>query len=282
MNTHHVKYFFDAFRVGSVLQSAKLNNVAPSTVSQAIGILERELGYNLTTKNRGTLEFTPEGLNFAQVAPNILEQIESLKIVSSKESNELKGSLRIATHQSFLNSYLWQSLRGFKKIHPDVEIDITTGVGSLIGQLLENHHVDLAITLDDIKGINLKSLQTEKLLSGSFRLIANHKFKVSKQSQCIVTNKRKPEVSRLLKLAPWLSIESQVPSWTTILRIIEEEPLMGYLPDYLLDLSGKVFFVEPYFGSDLRQDYHINLWYDRHTKSNPLLTTFIKYLKLKQ
>lgn len=279
MNTHHVKYFFDAFRFGSVLQSATLNNVAPSTVSQAISILEREIGYSLTTKQRGTLELTPEGLNFAKFAPAFLEQFESIKNISLEQTLQIKGTIRIATHQSFLNSYLWKYLRGFRKLHPEVEIDITTGVGSLIGQLLENHHVDLAVTLDDIKGFNLKSLHTEKLLSGSFKLVANQRFEITKSTPCVVTNRRKPEVAHLLKSAQWLNIDSQVPSWTTILKIIEKEQLMGYLPDYLLELKEKTQYFEPHFAVGLRQSYQINLWYDRYFRTNPALANFIDFLK---
>lgn len=160
MNTQHIQYFVDAYRLGSAFQAAVINNVAPSTVSQGIKTLEDELGYKLTKKRRGTLEITKDGIIFAGQAMQILKMVHDLKRKNAPKESQVMGTIKMATHQSFLNSYLWKRLRKFKKKFPKVDVHITTGIGAQISELLETQQIDLAITLDEIKANSIRSISS--------------------------------------------------------------------------------------------------------------------------
>lgn len=280
MNTQHIQYFVDACRLGSAFQSAAINNVAPSTVSQGIKTLEDELGYKLTKKRRGTLEITKEGIVFANHAAQILKIVADLKHKSSSKDAHIMGTIKMATHQSFLNSYLWKRLRKFKKKFPKVDVQITTGIGAQISELLETQQIDLAITLDEIKTTNFRSVSSEILLNGDFKLVSSYQNKLTMESPCIVTNIHKPEVSFLLRKAPWLKIESQMPSWTTIQKVIGKESVFGYLPDYLLEADDTPqSFKEPRFAIPLRFPYQVRLWYQYRHRNNALIQSLIAATK---
>lgn len=280
MNTQHIRYFIDACRLGSAFQAANINNVAPSTISQGIKTLEQELGYKLTKKRRGTLEVTKEGIAFANQAEQILKIIDDLKSRGSSKDVKYSGTIKMATHQSFLNSYLWKRLRKFKKKYPKVDVQITTGIGSQISELLETQQIDLAITIDEIKAQNIRTVSSEILLDGDFRLVSAYRNKLGMDAPCIVTNIHKPEVSYLLRKAPWLKVESQMPSWTTIQKVIAKEPVFGYLPDYLLEADeSQQTFREPRFGIPLRFPYQVRLWYQYRHRNNPLIQSLIQMAK---
>lgn len=280
MNTHHIQYFYDAYRLRSVVASAEVNFVAPSTVSQAISILEDELGFALTIKKKGSLEFTEEGARFSQEALELLSILNRAKEINSKESEIHFGILRVGTHQSFLNATLWKVLRQYKKEFPKVTVQISTGLGSNISEMIDRDMIDLAITADELAPHTAKHLKSRLIHQGNFRLVHAKKFKGTKDYPCIVTNKNKPEVAFLMKKAPTLVIESQVPSWTTIKKILQHEALLGYLPDYLINEdNGKNQFKEVTGGRMLRHPYELRAWYSQKFKYQFLLNKFLEMVQ---
>ena len=281
MNTYHIQYFYDGHRLGSVFKAAALNNVAPSTVSQGIKTLENELGFSLTLKKKGVLQLTKEGVSFASRCEELLKILNQIRKSDLNQTPELNGSLRLATHQSFLNAYLWSRLRAFKKKYPLVDVQITTGIGAQISELLEAGQVDLAITLDNLHPASPRAITSQILIEGEFKLVSSYKYKLKKDSPCIVTNIHKPEVASLLKKASWLVVDAQLPSWTTIQRVIESEPLLGYLPDYLLESSksGRSVYKEPLFAKTLRYPYQIRAWYPYRSRNDQLLQSFLSEVK---
>lgn len=280
MNTHHLQYFYDAYRLQSVAASAQVNHVVPSTVSQAISILENELGYDLTIKKRGSLEFTQEAIIFSKEAMDILILVNRSKDKNQNPSESFESTLRIGTHQSYLNTTLWKVIREFKKLYPKVTVQLSTGLGSRISDMIDRDMVDLTISADEISSHTSKHMSSTLIHQGNFRLIHSKKFQVSKDTPCIVTNINKPEVNFLIKKAPQLLIESQVPSWTTIKKIIEHESLLGYLPDYLINEDGgKNKFKEVTSGKSLRHPYELQAWYSHRYKHHFLIHKFIEMMK---
>lgn len=280
MNTHHIQYFYDAFRLRSVVAAAEVNFVAASTVSQAISILEGELGFALTIKKKGSLEFTQEGILFSEEALELLSVLNRAKEINSTHPETHVGILRVGTHQSFLNATLWKVLRQYKKEFPKVTVQLSTGLGSNISEMIDRDMIDLAVTADELAPHTAKHLKTVLIHQGNFRLVHSKKFKGAKDYPCIVTNTNKPEVAYLIKRSPTLVIESQVPSWTTIKKILQHEPLLGYLPDYLINEdNGKNQFKEVTGGKALRHPYELRAWYSQKYKHQFLLNKFLEMIQ---
>jgi DNA-binding transcriptional LysR family regulator len=279
MNTHHLQYFHDAYRLRSVAASAQINHVAASTVSQAISILESELGFNLTVKKRGSLEFTQEAILFSKEALEILTLVSRSKIINQSKQENFEGIIRLATHQSYLNTSLWKVLREYKKLYPKVKVQLSTGLGSRLSEMIDRDMIDLTITADELSSHTAKHMSSVLIHQGHFRLVHAKKFKPHKDSPCIVTNVNKPEVVYLTKKAPQLVIESQVPSWTTIKKILENESLLGYLPDYLIEEDGDKRFKEVVSGKAVRYPYELKAWYSHKYKNHFILNKFLEITK---
>lgn len=276
MNTHHLKYFHDCLALNSVHRAATLNSVTPSAISQAVRSLELELNMKLTEKQKGKLLPTAEAHSILKSIKQILAEVEALKEHSNNNAKSLQGTLRLATHQSLLSFGLWRDVRRFKNRYPAVEVVVSTSVGSQIANLVNRSLVDLAITLDML---NVPGIDARVLKQDYFMLVGRKSRKLNKESPALITDRRKPEITYLLKRAPWLNAEEEIPSWSTIRNVILQEDAFGYLPHYVVrgDLA-KGILTEAVFAKKLRYAYTISASFASGRDIDPLIGAFLSNL----
>ncbi len=77
-NLTPIKYFVDIVETGGFSSAAKKNFVSETAVSVAIRKLEKELGYKLIDRNKGSLTLPPTGARFYKQAVALLLGYESL------------------------------------------------------------------------------------------------------------------------------------------------------------------------------------------------------------
>lgn len=272
MNTNHLKYFYDVYRLESVVDAAKASNVAASTVSQALRSLENELGFQLTSKQRGQLTLSKKAQEIALKIPAVLEQIEEIRSFKTSKISELQGTLRIATHQSLVASHLWLPIRIFKKKYPKVELSLMTGIGSHLSSLLSQRQVDVIVSLEHPRQGN--ELKSHILHKGRFVLVGSNSASFTKNSSVMATNKTKEEVRYLIKKNPWIQIE-EMTNWSTIKSIITNEDSYGYLPDYLVQQEvkkGILHKVVKVKNQDFQ--FQISSWFKKESATDPIIVQF--------
>jgi DNA-binding transcriptional LysR family regulator len=272
MNSSHLKYFYDCCRLKSVAKAATENNVANSTISQAMRALENELGYALTMRTKGQLEITAEGYMLASYLKNIIPQLDALKRLKNNGEDRIAGKIRLGTHQSILSHYLWKTVWDFEKKFPDIALTITTDGKAQLFQDLVNNQVDLMIGLDHQESPN--QFKSIFLREGYYRLVGSSKLESIKNCTIICANKNSMESRHLIKSIGDKNKIVQLPSWTSIYKVIRSENALGYLPDYILESDlekGKI----KEFGKALRYPYQLKAWSKFEIDAAPIIHLFL-------
>ena len=113
-----------------------------SAVSQQIRSLETELGVSLFVRSRTTTELTAAGRSLLQRAEQILAIASDMK-AQFGNAEAASGTLRV-TAATGASSYLYVRLyERFARAHPDVELDIATGLGPAAVTRVENGDADV-------------------------------------------------------------------------------------------------------------------------------------------
>ncbi|WP_299668339.1 HTH-type transcriptional activator IlvY [uncultured Psychromonas sp.] len=127
-------------------KTALAMHVSPSTLSRLIQRLEDELGCSLLIRDNRSVLLTEAGVAFKQFATQQIEQWELLKHSITKGTNELEGEINLYCSVTAAYSHLPPILERFRRIHPNVDIKLSTGDSAVAIEQVMQHQVDFAIT----------------------------------------------------------------------------------------------------------------------------------------
>lgn len=142
---HRIYYFHQAVKYGGVRNAADILNVAPSSISRQIILLETELKTILLEKNlRGAVP-TEAGLMVLNYFEQIQEQEQDLVASLSALQGLEHGKVTIATGEGYL-LHVSQVISDFSKIHPNIKIDLfVCGSNNVLRKVADNEaHIGVA------------------------------------------------------------------------------------------------------------------------------------------
>ena len=118
------KLFLDVVRLSSFSEAAEQNNMAQSSVSQAINHLEKEFGAVLIDRSRRPWKLTPQGEVFSDGCRVLIKQYDDLK----KRVLAYPGSSHSVLHVGSIYSaglrHMNMYVKKYKELHPAVEIEL--------------------------------------------------------------------------------------------------------------------------------------------------------------
>jgi DNA-binding transcriptional LysR family regulator len=167
MDIQAIQLFADAARTGSFAAAARERDLAPSSVSRSVALLEEELGARLFQRNTRRLVLTEAGTVYLdQVAP-LLQALARASAEAADLSREPRGPLRVTTSNAFGITQVVPMLPAFSQRYPDVEVDLllTDTVVDLIAE-----RIDLAVRLGPLSD---SSLIAVPLLRMRYRVCAS-------------------------------------------------------------------------------------------------------------
>lgn len=137
-----LKAFLAVARGGSTLAASKALGVNQTTVARRIESLEHDLGFKLFERGQTGSRLTEYG----QALIGDAELVERAAIrFANQAAGQLRGvsgALRLTTNELVANTMVIPALVEFRKVHPDVQVDLVITDRSLD---LENGEADLAI-----------------------------------------------------------------------------------------------------------------------------------------
>lgn len=157
------RIFLKVVELGSFSKTAKVLNMAPSSVTRVIDNLEYELKTELLKRSTRKLSLTDKGHVFLEGALNLVADSDSLLMSMAGESKEPEGNLRISVFESFGRLIVCPIISEFLEKYPKIKIQIE----------LENKLVDLAEENVDL-GIRIGAPKDSSLKYCS--LVKNHTF----------------------------------------------------------------------------------------------------------
>ena len=248
MNYNLLKTFVKVAEFGSFTQAATFLKQPKSRVSRAISSLESELGVELIRRTTRKTSLTSVGQDFYENITPHLHEIQSELVRVSDAQEEMSGSIRITTSDSFAQTSLTQIIAEYNLLYPNVtfEMIITNEYVDLI-----KDNIDLAFRAGRLKD---STLVQRKFMSTCFILVCSkayadlnsipQKLESLNQYKYLSFKPIEKSFTKNFNLHPILSTDS----FPMLLKMVLSGSGISVLPDFLcqkyLD-SGELVRVVP-------------------------------------
>lgn len=165
MTPMQMKYFDAVCRFQSISRAAEELHVTQPTITVALQTLEKEIGINLFQRKGKKLLLTQEGTIIWNKVTPILTNIEKLE-QDIKDIAHNKNHIRLAVPLQIGVQLLPKLFGEFRKLHPEIELEIseTGGIDAL--QSIGKEELDLAITNYDnnfSQGLNYQKIGNSEI-----------------------------------------------------------------------------------------------------------------------
>jgi DNA-binding transcriptional LysR family regulator len=168
MELRQLRAFVHVTHAGTFTRAAEELHLAQSAVSQAVGRLEAELGFQLLRRTRGGVELTEAGTIVFERAREIVAGADAIRSELAALEGLLEGTVGLGTMLPPGPLDLPELLAGFHRSHPGVAVHVREGSAGEILDLIRRDELDVAITgiapedLED--GLTGELMLTEELL----------------------------------------------------------------------------------------------------------------------
>ena len=169
MEIHQLRYFLAVAETGSFTAAARRCAVAQPSLSVQIAKLETELGGSLLDRARRGARLTERGSLFRPRALEVLRQLELAQCEAAELAGLKRGSVTFGCMPTTGAYLLPRLLKAFVRAHPGIHFDLREESSPVLGVLLREREVDLAIV--DEAGLG-PGLQGELLFSEPLLLAA--------------------------------------------------------------------------------------------------------------
>lgn len=152
---------------GGFAAAARALDMSAPVVTRLVADLEDHLGTRLLQRSTRHLSLTEAGQTYLGRVRNILQDIDEADAVTSSQTSELRGLLRVHSPPVLANYVLAPMLAEFRRRYPQIELDIevaTTGEPPY-----EAFDITLIGTIDDFNGevVARKVIEAEAILVAS-------------------------------------------------------------------------------------------------------------------
>lgn len=166
-----LKAFLAVARGGSTLAASKALGVNQTTVARRIESLENDLGFKLFERGQTGSRLTEYG----QALIGEAELVERAAIrFANQAAGQLRGvsgALRLTTNELVANTMVIPALGEFRKVHPDVQVDLVITDRQMD---LENGEADLAIRTS--KTLAVSDLVARKICDHQMALYCSREY----------------------------------------------------------------------------------------------------------
>lgn len=260
MNVHTLKVFCDVIDTCSFSETANLNFVTQSAVSQQINALEKKYGDPLFIRGKGRFDLTPSGQILYDRAKEILNIYDSIENDILMTQNVIAGMVKISTIYSIGLHELPNLVTQFMKNYPEVNLHIEYARMNKVAQDVASGSVDIGIVaypknetnvdvipfrtdnlvcimspnhalaklkkikLSDLENVDFisfdKDIPTGKSIIKRFKE-ADVQLKIKTSFDNIETIKRAVEVEQGVSIVPFVTVQKEVNLKTLVAKDFE-------------------------------------------------------------
>ncbi|WP_426130428.1 LysR family transcriptional regulator [Pararhizobium sp. PWRC1-1] len=160
-----MEVFVVAVEEGSMSGASGKLGLSPAMVGQHVAALEERLGVRLLNRTTRRQSLTVFGASYLEQCRDILERVAMADQDAEASQTLLRGKLRVTAPTTFGAETLMPTLRRYRKLAPDVALDIT----------LTDRNVDIVDEGFDI-AIRIGELRDSRLIA---RQLAPYKMMIS-------------------------------------------------------------------------------------------------------
>lgn len=124
MRLEQIYYIVTIEEAGSISEASKRLYVAQPSISQALSNLEEELQTQIFIRNRNGVVPTVQGVQILKHARRILNEVEEIKDLTTKEDTKITGEIRVGAIPTLSTYLLPKVVAKFRNQFPNVQIKI--------------------------------------------------------------------------------------------------------------------------------------------------------------
>lgn len=159
--------FYHVARLGSFAEASRQLNMPVSTVSRKIQQLEQDLHLRLMNRTTRSIQLTEQGKAVWLEAEQLQDTRDRINAIALTNNNTAMGKIKITAPQSFVNKPLADWLIEFKKVQPNIDIQL----------IISNRYLDLQQARIDFAfrqgPLNDSSLIAQKVIDLEYGLFAS-------------------------------------------------------------------------------------------------------------
>lgn len=163
MDIRQLRCFDAVLRTGAMTKAADLLGLAQPTVSVTIATLEREIGFSLFKRSKGSLEPTPEAYLFHQSAIQAIESISDVARTATQIKRLNVGEVSILSNPGAAWALLPALISEFHQAHRSTQFKLISRSSESLRKLTLARNFDMAVVeapvqfpSDDVKIINYR------------------------------------------------------------------------------------------------------------------------------
>ncbi|WP_372881761.1 LysR family transcriptional regulator [Psychromonas sp.] len=142
-------YFSTVVETESIAEASRKLYIAQPSISIAIKNLEYTFGQQLLIRHHAQgVSLTPDGRRFYDKARELLRLSHEFEQNTLADSEKTSGKISIASFESVAPLYIPKLVAGFKKMYPDIEIQLHDGEQHEVMVGLHRGQFDLAFLYD--------------------------------------------------------------------------------------------------------------------------------------
>ena len=143
-----LRLFLRVASTRSFTETARLEHVSQPALSRTIRLLEEQLGGRLFDRDTRNVELTPAGLQLVAVASSLISDYDSAFSDLAKTFAGQRGRVAIGALPSVAATLLPPVLARFQAERPQVQVRVHDGLLQPLLQMLEDHRIDFAVTIE--------------------------------------------------------------------------------------------------------------------------------------
>ena len=127
MKENQLRYLFEAHRLGTMRAASDYLDVAPSSISRQISLLEKGLGLCVIERGTRGIRLTEAGELLIRYFSNGQTQLESLQSQLDDLRGIRSGRVALAVGEGYVGTVLSKVINAFLSTHPGVRFQINVG-----------------------------------------------------------------------------------------------------------------------------------------------------------
>lgn len=125
LDVRRLRLLVELSRRGTLAAVAESLSYSPSSVSQQLSQLEREVGVPLLVQVGRRVQLTPQALVLVEHGQAILDRLEEAEADVARSLTAVGGTVRIAVFQSAAHAVVPQALTLLRTEHPSLRVEVT-------------------------------------------------------------------------------------------------------------------------------------------------------------
>lgn len=174
MNLQDWKLLVELHQYKSISKASETLFVSQPALTRRLKQIEEEFSTIITLRSSKGIVFTPQGERLVEYSRDMLKQYN--QIVKSMETSEnIVGTLRIASSLTQTQFFLPALLQEFSQLHPGVSFEVETNFSASCMKALNTHKVQIAL----FRGEHYGTFEKELLATHSAYIVYHQPFSLS-------------------------------------------------------------------------------------------------------